>query len=91
MAAVSERPLVLEVQSDFPELAARVAYFLATETSASVAPELSGPWQEAASLRTSIGSFDLSAAELRARQSLWRTATLDEPYPTRRTLGNEAL
>jgi hypothetical protein len=81
---VSESPLTLEVESDLPELAARVAYFLATETSAFVASDLSGPWQEPTSLRKSVGSFDLSDAELRAHKSVWREATWDDPYPNLR-------
>jgi len=84
VAPASESPLTLEVESNLPELAARVAYFLATETSAVVSSELSGPWQEAAVLRESLGSFDLAAAEFRARKSVWREATLDDPYPNLR-------
>ncbi len=84
VAPTSESPLTLEVESDLPELAARVAYFLATETSAVVACDLSGPWQEPASLRKSLGSFDLAAVELRAHKSIWREATLDDPYPNLR-------
>ena len=83
----SQTPLTLEVQSDLPELAARVAYFLATETNAVVASDLSGPWLEPASLKESVGSFDLAAAELRAQNSIWRGATLDDPYPNLRGPG----
>lgn len=77
----AESPLTLEVASDLPELAERVAYFLAVETNAVIAFEPSGPWHEPTILRKSMGSFDLPAAELRAHKSVWREATLDDPYP----------
>jgi hypothetical protein len=84
VSPVSQSPLILKIESDLPDLAARVAYFLATETGAAVASEISGPWHDPASLRESVGSFDLTAAELRANKSVWREATLDDPYPNLR-------
>jgi hypothetical protein len=84
VGAVSQAPLTLAVESDLPELAARVAYFLATETWAAVASDPSGPWHGPALLRKSLGSFDLAAAELRAQKSVWREATLEDPYPNLR-------
>jgi hypothetical protein len=84
VSPVSASPLTLEVESDLPELAARVVYFLATKTNAVVASNPSGPWHQAASLTKSLGSFDLAAAELRAHKSIWREATIDDPYPNLR-------
>ena len=80
----SEHPLILQVDSPVPELAARVTWFLAKETNSKVAPEPTGPWQDISLLKSQVGSFDLTEAEQRASISCWRRATLEDPYPNLR-------
>lgn len=81
VGAFSEHPLILQVDSQTPELAARVAWFLAKETNAKVAPEPTGPWHDVSLLENQVGSFDLIEAERRATLSCWRRAAPDDPYP----------
>ena len=77
----SERPLILQIDSRIPELAARVAWFLAKETNSEVAVEPAGPWHKLSWLEDQVGAFDLTEAERRASVSCWRRATLENPYP----------
>ena len=62
--------LVLCVTSDHDEIAARVAWFLTTETAGTVAETPAGPFQSADVLIPRLGAgFDLQAAIRRARES----------------------
>jgi hypothetical protein len=58
----------------------RDGFFLARETNGEVAEreENDGPFE---ALRARLGDFDLDAAPGRADASIWRQATLDDPYP----------
>ena len=74
-------PLILAVESESEPLAARVAYFLARETNGEVG-DREGPYLPYDRLRPLLGAdFDLSAALGRADGSVWRKATLENPYP----------
>ena len=82
VAPVAEQPLILEVTSADPALAARVAYFLAIEADGTWADCQSGPFRDARELEDVLSEgFDLAAALERAARSVWRKATLDAPYP----------
>ncbi len=78
---VAGDPLTLSIQSEIPDLAARVAYFLASETGSMVASSISGPWYDPGWLGDKVGSFDLAKARERASRSRWRRSTLANPYP----------
>ncbi len=78
---VAEQPLTLRICSDLHELAARVAYFLATETQSQVAVSEAGPWHDPEWLNDQVGDFDLAEATRRADRSRWRRATIENPYP----------
>ena len=83
-SAVSTDPLVLVVESDDSALAARVAMFLARETAGDVGWD-GVSFGSADSLAPHLGKdFDLPAAFARADQSVWRTATEQDPYPNLR-------
>jgi hypothetical protein len=75
---------LLVVESPLEALAARVAFFLATETDGGVAPSALGPWEKPSSLRPRIGPFSVDDAANRAAASPFRRATLDDPYPNLR-------
>lgn len=78
---VQEDPLVLAIDSDQAALAARVAFFLARETGGEVAFG-TGVFTSADSLLPLLGAdFDLTEALQRADDSVWRSATEDNPYP----------
>ncbi len=77
---VEGRPELTEVIAGLPYLAARVAYFLATESNSAVAENERGPWLERECLRDKVGDFDLAQAQERADRSRWRRATLANPY-----------
>jgi len=79
---VLDEPLILEICSEIPELAARVTYFLAHSTKAHVASTRTGPWQEIQWLVEKLGDFDLAQALQRVDQSRWRFATHENPYPS---------
>ena len=78
---VVDEPLTLEICSEIPKLAARVAYFLASSTDSHVAPSQTGPWHEVDWLTGQMGHFDLAQALDRVARSRWSSATLDNPYP----------
>lgn len=80
----SSHPLILSVDSSTPELAARVAWFLAKETQSEVALEPTGPWHDISLLENQVGEFDLPESTHRTLLSCWRRATLDDPYPNLR-------
>jgi len=74
-------PLILAVDSEQPTLAARVAFFLAHETHGEVSSE-TGVFGSPDSLLPRLGvDFDLAEALKRAHESVWRTATEENPYP----------
>lgn len=54
-------PLTLRVDSEWPEIAARVAFFLATATKGAVAEQSAGPFGSPSTLFSSIGNFDVRA------------------------------
>jgi hypothetical protein len=78
---VLDQPFTLEICSEIPELAARVAYFLARSTESRVASSRTGPWQEIGWLIEKVGDFDLAEGLGRVQQGRWSSATLDNPYP----------
>ena len=81
IAPVLDNPLILEISSEIPELAARVAYFLATSTGSRVGSSAEGPWHDVEWLRAKVGDFDLERALQRVATSRWQRATLENPYP----------
>lgn len=75
-------PLVLRVSSPRPDIAARAAWFLATETDGTWADTPEGPPYSPHALVDRLGTdFDLATAAERAACSIWRKATPDAPYP----------
>ncbi|MBZ5522384.1 MAG: hypothetical protein LAP21_09110 [Acidobacteriia bacterium] len=72
VSPVANEPLKLRIESAMPELAARVAYFLAKETGSMVATNEAGPWHDPEWLFSQVGIFDLAKATQRAAQSPWR-------------------
>ena len=79
--AVELEPLVLAIDSEQAVLAARVAFFLARETNGEVASE-TAVFTSADSLLPRLGiDFDVIEALRRADQSVWRSATEENPYP----------
>ena len=81
---VAEEPTSFRIKADLPWLAAATAYFLAAEFDARVRAEEGREWLAPGTLIDRVAPFDLKAAVLRARDSVWRKATLDNPYPNRR-------
>jgi hypothetical protein len=79
--AVSDEPLTLRIRSEMSEMAARVAFFLATETRSLVAESDAGPWHSPEWLIDQVGGFDLAEAKERVVRSRWQKATPDNPYP----------
>jgi hypothetical protein len=73
----------VRVRSATPWLAAAVAFFLAEEGGVAVSRDGS-VWLDRGELRGEVGVFDLDAAIARAAASVWRRATLADPYPNRR-------
>ena len=69
------------VQSGLSWLAAAAAFFLATEGATRVRSESGDDWVSPTLLEGFAGEFDLQAAVARARASIWRQATLANPYP----------
>ena len=65
-----QSPLVLVVESESEQMAARVAYFLAVSVGSS--PETFLP---------QVGDFDVAAALRRAADSPFSRATREHPYP----------
>ncbi len=79
---VSKAPLILKIESEKEYLAARLAWFLTSETDGTVSTTLDGPYQSAETIKDKLGEeFDLSAAVERARACRYNKATLDNPYP----------
>ena len=74
----------LRVDSDVPWLAAATAYFLAHEGATRVRADATEPWTPCDVLVAHLGDFDLGAALARSDASIWRQATIDNPYPNRR-------
>jgi hypothetical protein len=73
-------PLILAVASESATLASRTAYFLARETHGEIA-EREGQYGPYEALRPRLGDdFDLDAALRRADASVWRKATIENPY-----------
>jgi len=77
----ADKPLTLRISSELGELAARVAYHLATETKSPVASSEAGPWHDPGWLMDKVGRFDLVEAAKRAARSRWRQTTLENRYP----------
>jgi hypothetical protein len=74
-------PLILAVESESEALAARTAFFLARETDGEVA-DGEGKFGRYTTLESRVGAeFDHEAALRRADASVWRKATLENPYP----------
>jgi hypothetical protein len=78
---IADKPLTLSIGSELGELAARVAYFIATETKSLAASREAGPWHDPEWLANQVGNFNLAEATARAARSRWRQATIDNPYP----------
>lgn len=82
VSPVRDKPLVLGIESEAPFLAARVAYFLASETASGVSASPNGPFENVEALRMILGpDFDWRSAERRAAVSCWRCSTRESPYP----------
>jgi hypothetical protein len=77
----ADEPLTLRIDSNVSELAARVAYYLATNTESLVAANELGPWHSPDWLIDQVGNFDLARATERARQSRRRRSSPEDPYP----------
>jgi hypothetical protein len=84
VSPVNQEPLVLEVESPHEWLAARVGYFLAVESAGLVADKPDGHYAGPDVLISKVGEFDLEAAKERVRQSMFQSATLEDPYPNLR-------
>ena len=74
----------MRIRSEEPWLAAAVAYFLGMEAKAQVRRGDDTEWRDASSCVEDAGPFDLGAAMERARVSVWRESTLEDPYPNLR-------
>jgi hypothetical protein len=74
------RPCV-RIRSEVSWLAAAAAYFLAHEGNVRVRAPAQPDWDHREALRAHLGAFDLEAASTRANGSIWRQATLENPYP----------
>jgi len=76
------RPLILLVKSETPDLAARVAFFLATATRGKVAEQETGPFKVPEELLSKMGrDFDVEAALQRVLRSRFIRATDENPFP----------
>lgn len=78
---VAEAPTSFRITADLPWLAAATAYFLASEFDARVRAEEQPGWVDPRAIIDHVAQFDLEAAIVRARDSVWRKATLANPYP----------
>ena len=77
-----ESPLVLRVTSEHQQLAARVAFFLATFCGGSVSLSSDGEWSLPDSLLPLIGpDFNTSEALHRVAHSPFARSSLDNPFP----------
>jgi hypothetical protein len=76
-------PRRVRVRSATSWLAAAVAFFLAEESGVLVSRD-GAVWLDRGELRGEVGVFDLDAARARAAASVWRRATLADPYPNLR-------
>ena len=74
----------MRIRSEVPWLAAAVACFLATEAKTQVRRGDDTEWRDAPSCVHAVGAFDFQAGVERARVSVWRESTLDDPYPNLR-------
>ncbi|RKH53464.1 hypothetical protein D7V93_26795 [Corallococcus llansteffanensis] len=74
----------MRIRSEEPWLAAAVACFLAMEGKAQVRRGDDTEWGDAPSRVDAVGAFDFHAAIERARVSVWRESTLEDPYPNLR-------
>jgi hypothetical protein len=84
VSPLNQEPLVLEVESPYEWVAARVAYFLAVESAGLVADKPDGHYGGPDMLISKLGEFDIEAGKERVRQSVFRGATLEDPYPNLR-------
>ena len=77
---IHETSLILEVTSGKEENVYRIAYFLATETKGEVLDDANKilPLER---LKEKMGDFNLQERLLIAKNSIWRKATEDNPYP----------
>jgi hypothetical protein len=80
---VSTSTTCFKVEAGLSWLTAATAYFLAIESSGRVRAEQGTEWLERQTLTEHTANFDLDAAVARARHSIWRKATLANPYPNR--------
>jgi len=74
-------PLTLRIQSEVRELAARVAWFLATQTQSKVGESETGPWHDPDWLIDQCGTFELAEASGRVARSRWQRATPEDLCP----------
>lgn len=74
-------PLVLIIESESRHIAARVAYFLATQTGGKVSLSSDGDFGPPEQLLAHVEDFDVEAALQRAAASPFSRATREHPYP----------
>ena len=77
------RPGVLAIESEWPELVARVALFLAIETGGAVSDEAGGRLDTARLSERTGSGFSIDEASRRAQATRFRHATEEDPYPVR--------
>lgn len=80
VSPVDQESLVLAVESPHEWLAARVAYFLAVESAGLVADKPDGHYAAPDKLISKVGEFNIEAGKERVRKSVFRGATLEDPY-----------
>lgn len=69
VSPVRMNPLILRIDSKWPEIAARVAFFLASVTKGAVAEQAEGKFLPANSVLPSLGKFDVTAGLERVMKS----------------------
>lgn len=74
-------PLLLVIESESENLAARLAYFLAVSTGGGVSLGYDGDFASPEHLLSRVGDFDIGAAMQRAAASPFSRATREHPYP----------
>jgi hypothetical protein len=77
---INDAPCIFKVTSDTEQFTCRIAYFLAIETQGEILTD-NYDKQNLSELTEKMGNFDLNAHLLLAKNSIWRKATENNPYP----------
>ena len=88
VSTANVNPLIMEITSPNAAIASVVAYFLASETKSPWATAIRGPYNSnLENLGIMAGKkFNLKTALERAKSSIWRFSSIENPYPNQRIL-----